>query len=81
MLFLMGDHRENSTDSRAQAIGPVKTSDVIGRAWLRYWPIPALKVLDHPSYAGVPSAPTAGGPVPGAVDRVAGLGAPAAPAP
>jgi len=47
-LFLMGDHRGNSSDSREG--GPVEISAVIGRAWLRYWPINALSVLQTPSH-------------------------------
>jgi signal peptidase I len=34
-LFVMGDHRQESQDSRA--FGPIAKSTVIGRAWLRYW--------------------------------------------
>ncbi len=51
-LFLMGDHREDSADSRN--FGPIKISNVIGRAWLRYWPfdkIGLLPVPDHPELA------------------------------
>ena len=47
-LFLMGDHRNNSSDSREG--GPVETADVIGRAWLRYWPIDSFSVLQTPSH-------------------------------
>jgi signal peptidase I len=47
-LFLMGDHRANSADSRE--FGPVDIAAVIGRAWLRYWPIDTLKVLDTPRH-------------------------------
>jgi signal peptidase I len=36
-LFLMGDNRESSSDSRS--FGPICTRDVIGRAWVRYWPL------------------------------------------
>lgn len=55
-LFLMGDHRENSADSRA--FGPVAVSQVIGRAWLRYWPIGTFGILPTPSYPEtVPAAP------------------------
>jgi len=47
-LFLMGDHRQNSADSRA--FGPVPVSNVIGRAWLRYWPLDTFGVLQTPTY-------------------------------
>lgn len=54
-LFVMGDHRGNSTDSRA--FGPISTTSVIGRAWLRYWPLATLKVLPTPTYANVGDEP------------------------
>jgi signal peptidase I len=47
-LFLMGDHRSNSADSRT--FGPVPVENVIGRAWLRYWPIDTFGVLETPTY-------------------------------
>jgi signal peptidase I len=47
-LFLMGDHRSNSADSRM--FGPVETGQVIGRAWLRYWPIDVFGILPTPTY-------------------------------
>lgn len=42
-LFLMGDHRGDSIDSRV--FGPVRVDQVIGRAWLRYWPITEFGIL------------------------------------
>jgi len=48
MLFVMGDHRENSSDSRV--FGPVPLGNVIGRAWLRYWPLSAFEVIATPTY-------------------------------
>jgi len=51
-LFLMGDYRGNSADSRE--FGPVDVKDVIGRAWLRYWPITTFTIIhtpDHPELA------------------------------
>jgi signal peptidase I len=47
-LFVMGDHRTKSSDSRA--FGSISTDDVIGRAWLRYWPFDTFTVLATPSY-------------------------------
>jgi signal peptidase I len=47
-LFVMGDHRESSADSRA--FGPVPVKDVVGRAWLRYWPFDTFGVLQTPTH-------------------------------
>ena len=55
-LFVMGDNRNNSTDSRAESIGPICVRDVIGKAWLRYWPLDRLGILSTPTYAAVPPA-------------------------
>jgi signal peptidase I len=55
-LFLMGDHRENSADSRT--FGPVPIARVIGRAWLRYWPVDTFGILQTPTYPDLaPAAP------------------------
>jgi signal peptidase I len=47
-LFLLGDHRAVSEDSRT--FGTVTVSSVIGRAWLRYWPLNGFGVLPTPRY-------------------------------
>ena len=35
--FVLGDNRSNSNDSRA--FGPVTLDQILGRVWLRYWPL------------------------------------------
>ncbi|MCI0582396.1 MAG: signal peptidase I [Chloroflexi bacterium] len=47
-LFVMGDHRQDSADSRN--FGPIEVSHVVGRAWLRYWPFNTFTILPVPSY-------------------------------
>ena len=47
-LFVMGDNRQNSADSRV--FGPVDIQRVIGRAWLRYWPFDTFGVLPTPKH-------------------------------
>ncbi|MHB9033585.1 MAG: signal peptidase I [Anaerolineae bacterium] len=48
-VFVMGDNRNASNDSRA--FGPVPTQDIIGKAWLRYWPLTAAAIIKHENYA------------------------------
>jgi signal peptidase I len=51
-LWLMGDNRSNSRDSRSyqenEFKGTVAESDVIGRAFVRYWPFSRLAWLSTP---------------------------------
>ncbi len=49
-LFVLGDNRSNSSDSRSSRIGFIPVDRVVGRAFLRYWPIETLSVLDAPEY-------------------------------
>ena len=43
MLFMMGDNRTNSSDSRR--FGPVPDDSLVGRAILRVWPPPRIAFL------------------------------------
>jgi signal peptidase I len=54
-VFLMGDHRTDSADSRV--FGPVRVDRIIGRAWLRYWPADTFGVVASPIYANLGSTP------------------------
>jgi signal peptidase I len=45
--FVMGDNRNNSSDSRTQLVGNIKRSDIIGRAWVRIWPFNKIGLLKH----------------------------------
>ncbi len=47
-VFVVGDHRSRSEDSRV--FGPVPASSIVGRAWLRYWPLHAFGILETPTY-------------------------------
>lgn len=45
--FVMGDNRNNSTDSRTAIVGNIKREDIVGRAWVRIWPFSDVCVLRH----------------------------------
>lgn len=36
--FVLGDNRNDSKDSRSTEVGPVEEDDIIGRAWVRFFP-------------------------------------------
>jgi signal peptidase I len=41
--FVLGDNRGNSNDSRS--FGSVNHEDIVGRVWLRYWPLDELALF------------------------------------
>ena len=45
--FVMGDNRNNSSDSRTDMVGNIKREYIIGKAWLRIWPVSDFGVLQH----------------------------------
>jgi signal peptidase I len=46
-IFVLGDNRNNSQDSRYQDVGLVSLKSVIGKSALRYWPLHRVKVLSN----------------------------------
>jgi len=47
-VFVLGDNRNNSSDSRV--FGEVPIGNIIGKAWLAYWPPSEMGVLPQPNY-------------------------------
>ena len=52
--FVMGDNRPDSQDSRF--FGPVDRELIVGRAWLRYFPLDRVGLVTRPTYAGLSAA-------------------------
>jgi signal peptidase I len=49
-IFVMGDNRNNSSDSRSSVVGFVPLDNVVGKAVFIFWPIPKIKILFNPIY-------------------------------
>ena len=45
--FVLGDNRNNSSDSRDPSVGVISGKDIVGRAWLRIWPLNKFGILKH----------------------------------
>lgn len=43
--FVLGDNRPHSSDSREW--GPVPVKNIVGKAWLRYWPLNKFGLITH----------------------------------
>ena len=45
--FVLGDNRNASSDSRNPSVGVLKRDEIIGRAWVRIWPLDNIGVISH----------------------------------
>ena len=46
-LFVLGDNRNNSMDSRDPSVGFVTRENVKGKAFLVFWPLPSIRLINH----------------------------------
>ncbi|MEM9776128.1 MAG: signal peptidase I [Chloroflexota bacterium] len=54
--FVMGDNRRNSSDSRSWSFLPEE--DIIGEAWVVYWPPKDWQLVPHYEHTGIPDPPS-----------------------
>lgn len=45
--FVLGDNRNESSDSRDPSVGKIRREEIVGRAWLRIWPLNKFGILKH----------------------------------
>ena len=45
--FVLGDNRNESADSREKSVGVLKRKSLIGRAWIRIWPLNSFGILNR----------------------------------
>ena len=45
--FVLGDNRNNSLDGRDPSVGNIRRENIIGRAWLRIWPLNKFGFVKH----------------------------------
>ena len=45
-FFLMGDHRSTSIDSRSTVIGCIPQDQIIGKIFLKVWPLSDISIID-----------------------------------
>ena len=43
--FVLGDHRATSIDSRSSVIGCVEKGQILGKVFLRVWPLPVFSIF------------------------------------
>lgn len=48
-VFVMGDNRNNSADSRS-SLGPVPIDRIVGKAFVKVWPLKRVSLIGTPTY-------------------------------
>jgi signal peptidase I len=60
-LWVLGDHRSDSADSRSHLGDPgggfVDKTQVVGKAWLRVWPLGRMGLMGDPDNFGAVPGP------------------------
>lgn len=52
-VFVMGDNRSNSTDSRAIQVGTIPQDAIVGHAMFVAWPLDRIQMISGETYTGV----------------------------
>ena len=45
--FVLGDNRNNSSDSRDPVVGNIHRNELIGKAWMRIYPFNQMCIIKH----------------------------------
>lgn len=45
--FVLGDNRNNSDDSRYETVGNLARGRIVGKAFIRIWPLSRISILKH----------------------------------
>lgn len=46
-LFVMGDNRQRSQDSRSRMLGTISEETIVGRASVVFWPLNRFRLIEH----------------------------------
>jgi signal peptidase I len=49
-VFVLGDNRNNSQDSRDRSVGFVPYMNIVGEAFVRYWPLARISIVDSKGF-------------------------------
>jgi len=49
-VFVLGDNRPNSKDSRWDSVGFIPMDEIVGRADVVFWPLTKFRFIGHPDY-------------------------------